>query len=453
MGDPKTRTARLAIVLALGLVAFLAAGVGLYVALQPTTLRIAVGPRGSDDEKLVKAMAEVFDDESRRLHLNPITTDSAADSLALLRASKADLAVARADLEMPPNAETAAIIRQNYVVLWTAPPAKSGSRARKTTAIKEIADLNGRRVGVIGQTAATPTLLRAILTASGVAPDRVSIKQFGVDQLDELANDPSLDAYMAVGPLDSKITTDAIATTSKSRGEPKFLPIDVSEALAFKNPLYESVEIPPGIFSSSPSWPEDEVETISFDNIVVARKELSEATVAAFVRQLFAVRQAIARKVPGAAHLKKPDTDKDAALPVHRGAAAFIDGNERTFLDRYGDYFWFGLLLLSAIGSAAAWLRQFLKRDDREATLLHRREILAMVDDVASASNANELSEMQSKVTATIYDALQCYDDGALDEEDLAAFGLALELFHQAIAARRATLNISPQDFWRRGLR
>ena len=44
---------------------------------------------------------------------------------------------------------------------------------------------------------------------------------------------------MAVGPLDSKITIEAIAATAKARGEPKFLPIEVSETLAKKHPIYE----------------------------------------------------------------------------------------------------------------------------------------------------------------------------------------------------------------------
>ena len=58
------------------------------------------------------------------------------------------------------------------------------------------------------------------------------------------------------------------------------------------------------------------------------KKVLSETTVAAFFRQLYAVRQAVARQVPGAARITKPDTEKDTELPVHRGAAAVIDGTE-----------------------------------------------------------------------------------------------------------------------------
>src|SRR6202035_4609520 len=74
--------------------------------------------------------------------------------------------------------------------------------------------------------------------------------------------------------------------------------------------------------NADPAWPDDKVETVSVSHLIVARKALSETTVAAFYRQLFALRQAIARQVPGAAHITKPDTEKDAELPVHRGAAA-----------------------------------------------------------------------------------------------------------------------------------
>jgi TRAP-type uncharacterized transport system substrate-binding protein len=123
--------------------------------------------------------------------------------------------------------------------------------------IKDIADLAGHRVGLIGQTAANAALLRVILSASGVEADKVAETQFGTDQIEELARDPSLDAFMAVGPLDSKITSDAIAATARSRGEPKFLAIEASEAITLKHPRYESEEIPPSIFNANPAWPDE----------------------------------------------------------------------------------------------------------------------------------------------------------------------------------------------------
>src|SRR5882757_9886517 len=320
------------LVLAAGLLLFAAAAGGLYWAVRPVTLKIAVGPPGSDDQKLVQALAQTFARDQSSVRLAPIQTEGATESIALLKAGKTDLAVARGDLEMPADAESAAILRKNVVVLW-APSglAAKGSKKPPAAKIKSIDDLAGRRVGVIGRTQANVTLLRVILKESGVDPDKVAVTQFGTSQIAEMARDPSIDAFMAVGPLDSKITVEAIALTAKARGEPKFLPIDVSEAIAQKHPLYEAEEIPGSTFSASPARPDDKIDTVGVNHLIVAPHSLSDTSVGTFTRQLFAVRQSLAKEVHSATKIEKPDTDKDAALPAHQGAAAYIDGTERTF--------------------------------------------------------------------------------------------------------------------------
>src|SRR3954468_23915668 len=324
------------LVLAAGLLLFAAAAGVLYLALRPVTLKIAVGPPGSDDQKLVQALAQTFARDKMSVRLAPIVTEGATESIALLKDHKTDLAVARGDLELPADAESTAMLRKNVVVLWAPSglPAKGGKKP-PAPKIKGIDDLAGHRVGVIGRTQANVVLLRVIVKESGVDPDKVAATQFGTTQIAELAKDPAIDAYMAVGPLDSKITSEAITATARARGEPKFLPIEVSEAIAQRHPLYESEEIHGSTFSSSPARPKDKVETVSVNHLIVARKAVSEVAVGGFIRQLFAVRQLVAREVPGAAKIEKPDTDKDAALPAHAGAAAYIDGTERTFLERY----------------------------------------------------------------------------------------------------------------------
>ena len=435
------------LVLAVGLLVFAGAAGALYYALRPVTLRIAVGPPGSDDQKLIQALAQAFAADRREIRLAPITTEGAVESLALLGAGKADLAVARGDLEMPGVAETVAIVRKNFVVLWSPSglPSK-GSKRQPAPKIKTLDDLEGHRVGIIGRTQANVALLHVILTESGVAADKVADTQFGTSEIEKLASDPTLDAYMAVGPLDSKITADALAATARSRGEPKFLPIDVSDAIALKHPLYESEEIPGSVFNSKPAWPDDKVDTISVNHLIVARKALSETTVAALARQLFSIRQSLAAQVPNATHIKKPDTDKDAELPVHRGAAAYIDGNERTFLDRYSDYFWFAILVFSGLGSAGAWLRHFLKRDESEQDTVDRDKIFSIISRVREAEAPEQLLAMQREVDAILRETLGAYDDGAIEEEDLSAVGLVLEQFHYAVADRRAAMGLSAPE-------
>jgi TRAP transporter TAXI family solute receptor len=434
------------LILAAGMLAFGVAAGTLYYVLRPTTLRIAVGPPGSDDQKLIQLMAQTFARDGSSVRLSPVTTDGTTESIALFSAGKADLAVARGDLNLPENAESVAILRKNVVVLWSAPGLPAKGKKQSSPKVKTLDALAGHRIGVIGRTEANVKLLRVILQESGIDPEKVAISQFGTNQIGEMARDPSLDAFMAVGPLKSKITVDAIAATATARGEPKFLPIDVSDAIAQKNPLYESEEIPGSIFSSSPARPEDKVDTVSVNHLIIAPKSLSDTAVAAFARQLFTARQQLARELPTAAQIEKPDTDKDAALPAHAGAAAYIDGNERTFLEKYTDYIWFAILVLSGLGSAGAWLNHYWKRDEREQYIVHRDHLLNLIYKVRKAETPEELAEMQGAADNVLREALDCYDDGAIEDGDLSVIGLALEQFHHAIADRRAVFGTGDAD-------
>ena len=435
------------LILAAGIFLFGVAAGTLYLFLRPTTLRIAVGPPNSDDQKLVQTLAQIFARERSPIRLAPITTDGAAESIALFAAGKTDLAVARGDLSLPADAESVLILRKNVVVLWAPsglPP--KGSKRKPAPKVKAIDELAGRRIGVIGRTQANVTLLRVILTESGVDADKVAVTQFAVNQIAEMARDASLDAYMTVGPLDSKITKDAIAATAASRGDPKFLPIDVSETIAQKHPLYEAEEIPASIFSSSPARPEDKIDTVSVNHLIIAPRTLSDTKVGAFARQVFNVRQQLARELPGAPKIEKPDTDKDAALPAHEGAAAYFDGNERTFLEKYTDYIWGIILILSGLGSAGAWLRHYWRRDEREAYETHRDNLLSLISKARQAESPQALSDMQGRADEVLREALNCFEDGAIEEGDLAAIGLALEQFNRAVTDRRATLGMEPPD-------
>ena len=162
--------------------------------------------------------------------------------------------------------------------------------------------------------------------------------------------------------------------------------------------------------------PEDEVKTISFSHHIVARRGISESTIAAFTRQLFAVRQSLKNEFPLAAKIETPDTDKDATIPVHPGAAAFVDGEEKTFLDRYSDFIWWGLMALSAMGSAGAWFAGYLKKDERNINTSQRERLLDMLAAARRSDSTDELDRMQAEADDILRDTLQCFEHGAIEE-------------------------------------
>jgi TRAP transporter TAXI family solute receptor len=421
---------------------------GYYFAMRPVTLRIAIGPANSDDVKVVQALTQAFNQTHSHIRLRPMQTDGPAASAQLIADGKTDLAIVRGDLDVPKNAQAVATLRKNVAVLWVPPPAK-GKGKKAGPKITKIAQLAGHRIGVVGRTPANVNLLKVILQQYGVDPGKVEIVQFPAAEAADAIRSQKADAYLAAGPLNSKITAEAITASMHDGGTPTFLAIDSAEAIAQNHPAYEASEIPAGSFGGSPDRPDDEVKTISFSHHIVARKDISEPTVAAFTRQLFAIRQSVMSEFPLAAKIETPDTDKDAAIPVHPGAAAFVDGDEKTFLDRYSDYIWWGLMGLSAMGSAGAWFAGYLKKDERNNNSSLRDRLLDMLATARQSDSAEELDRMQAEADDILRDTLHCFEQGAIEEGALTAFNIALEQFHNAVADRKALLMNMPQSLQR----
>jgi TRAP transporter TAXI family solute receptor len=432
-----------------GILAIVGALVGVYYfAMRPETLRIAVGPANSDDIRVVQALTQAFAQSRGHVRLRPLQTDGATASAQALAEGKADLAIIRGDLEVPKNAQAVATLRKNVAVLWV-PPAVKGKGKKAGAKITKIPQLSGHRIGVVGRTQANVNLLKVILHQYGVDPNKVEIVQFPASEAADAIRNQKADAYLAAGPVNSKITADAITASTRDRGTPTFLAIDSAEAIAQNRPVYEASEIPAGAFGGSPPKPDDEVKTISFSHHIVARKGLSESTVAGFTRQLFAVRQQLMKEFPLAAKIETPDTDKDAVIPAHPGAAAYVDGEEKTFLDRYSDYIWWALMALSAMGSAGAWFAGYLKKDERSNNSSLRERLLEMLAIARRSDSTEELNGMQTEADDILRDTLHCFEHGAIDEGALTAFNIALDQFHNAVAHRRALLMSMPQNLQR----
>jgi len=419
---------------------------GYYFAMRPVPLKIAVGPPNSDDLKVVQALTQAFSQNHSYVRLRPVQTEGAAESAQALADGKVDLAIIRGDLNVPKNAQAVATLRKNVVVLWVPAGRGKGKKGGKITRISQLA---GHKIGVIGRTPANVNLLKVILQQYGVDPGKVEIIQFPVTEAVDAVRSQKADVWLAAGPVNSKITMEAIAASTKDGGTPTFLAIDSAEAIAQNHQEYESADIPAGAFGGSPDRPDDEVKTISFNHHIVARKGLSESIVAAFTRQLFSVRQQLMSEFPLAAKIETPDTDKDAAIPAHPGAAAFVDGEEKTFLDKYSDYIWWGLMALSAMGSVGAWFAGYLKQDERNSNSHQRERLVDMIIAARRCDSVEELDRMQSEADDILRDTLQCFEHGAIEEGALTSLNIALEHFHSAVADRKAVLASMPQSLQR----
>ena len=109
-------------------------------------------------------------------------------------------------------------------------------------------------------------------------------------------------------------------------------------------------------------------------------------------------------------------------------------------MDNYSDYIWGAVLLLSVLGSATAGVRHYVKRDERRMNILHREKLLAAIGSVRQIDSIEELDALQCEADDFLRETLNCYDDGAIEQGDLAAYSLVLNQFHNAVVDRRAAI-------------
>jgi hypothetical protein len=321
----------------------------------------------------------------------------------------------------------------------------------------------GKRLGVIGRSPRNIELLKVILRQYRISPDqivmlssddlkkpnaagKISVVQFDPNNVSSAIRDSNVDVIMSVGPVGSPITADAIAAATRGKEAPTFLAINAAEAIAEREPVYESSEIKAGAFGGSPQRPEESVDTIEVHHFIVARKSLSEQVTADFTKHLFAIRQTLATEMPSAAKIEKPDTDKDAAVPVHPGAAAYLDGELKTFFDRYSDLLYWGLMAMSVLGSGFAGLLSYSKADDRVRKLHTLERLLQIAKAARSADSIKALDDLQAEIDTIQGDMIHEVEAGTLDETAMMAYALSVERAQLAISDRRPAVQGTIQD-------
>ena len=440
------------------------AGAGVYLVLnQPTELTIAVGPPNSEDVRVVQAIATQLSRDQANVRLQiKIVDGGPPDAAAAIDNGQADLAVVRRDAGMPKNGQAVAILRKNVVVFIVPSAAetpkrgkgKAAAKAKPAEKIEKIEQMVGRRLGVVGRSPRNIELLKVILRQYHINADQVvmlssddlakpnaagkiSVVQFDPNNVSSAIRDSNVDVILSVGPVGSPITADAIAAATRGKEAPTFLAINAAEAIAAREPVYESGEIKAGAFGGSPQRPEESVDTIEVHHFIVARKSLSEQVAADFTKHLFATRQALATEMPSAAKIEKPDTDKDAAVPVHPGAAAYLDGELKTFFDRYSDLLYWGLMAMSVLGSGFAGLLSYSKADDRVRKLHTLERLLEIARAARSADSIKALDDLQAEIDTIQGDMIHEVEAGTLDETAMMAYAMSIERAQLTISDRR----------------
>jgi TRAP transporter TAXI family solute receptor len=428
------RWLRITLVIAL---AALAGGAGLFAyryISNPTTLTVAAGSLDADVPRFMAALASRMASTNAAVRLKVIDKGTALEAAKAFSAGEVDLAVARADTGDLSAAQTVVVFTRG-VVLIVVPPGSP---------IADMDDLKGKTVGVVGGEM-NRRVVEALKKEYDLDRAKVQFKDLTLGDIPQALKSKQVSALLVVMPITEKylgMLRNLFPRNGKSN--PTLIPIESAEAIAAVTKYYESYDLPKGTLQGSPAIPDDDLTTLHVPFYLVAKKSLSEDVVGSLTKAIMETRRDLLGEYPLLKQISAPNTDKDddkdAFVPIHPGAAAYFDGTQKTLLDKYGDQFFYGSMLLGSLMSvfAAAW--KYMTKDENGPENLPLMRLYAMKDQVGNAGSESELAETEQRVDEIFKGELEKNAKGDADASDTGALGLAMQRLDSSIAQRRAIL-------------
>lgn len=190
--------------------------------------------------------------------------------------------------------------------------------ATKSSGVKSIADLKGKRVSLDEPGSGTLVDARIILKAFGISEKDIKPEYLKPNQASDKIRDGSLDAFVFVGGYPTAAISELAATGSGV----VLLPIDGAQAEAIRKeyPFFATDNIPANTYKDVPA-----VTTVAVGAQWVTSTKQSEDLVYNITKSLWSDKT---RAVLDAGHAKGKVIRKETALagagiPVHPGAAKF----------------------------------------------------------------------------------------------------------------------------------
>jgi TRAP-type uncharacterized transport system substrate-binding protein len=389
--------------------------------------RVATGPEGGEGQRLFTAIAPIFAAESSLIHLTGVPTDDPRATAQALESGAVDLAIIRPDLAIPTNGRTIAVLRREPVLLIVPANGK----------IEKVAELKGKAVGLVHGSAINDTILTRILSYYEIPDDSVQRIVLTPGEVTAAVKQRRVAAFFVVGPVGRGLIGDVVAAiTQAGNGAPDFLGVEEAEAIARRSLTLEKLEIARGSLQGNPAVPDESITTLAISRRLVARQSMYDYPAGEIARLLLTNKAKISGELPFAYQIEAPDTDKDVVLPTHSGAAAYVNGEQKSFYDTFESLFWMGWMLCTLVGVSYAAVRSRINRLRRDAITETTERVLRMLSEARHA-DAEDLDALEQEVDEILEEALTKRAGDLIDEERFQFLALARGHVRQAIDRRR----------------
>ena len=393
------------------------------------TLTLAVGEANGPEARFAGKLAAMLKATSSQLQLKIVRTTENAKALAQFDRKQADLAVLRTDARIPPRARSIAILEHDVLMLISPGDKK----------IKSLAELKKKKIALL-TSSNNLAFVRNVLDI----PD-------GADTNSRLQVAPpnsTLDRLFAAGGYGAVIVVDHVSAIVKDKSfeqSAKRTPftvnaIDESTALSRRYPGISEETLATGLLSSAPQIPDDDLDTVGLQWLLVGQAAISANTAGELARTIYENKAELALDDGFASKIEPADVDKTAFVAAHQGVVEYINDTSKSFLERYSDLLYLGAATLSIIGSIFVALYTKVTRVAPEKAGELATAILDVGERIAHAQTMEVLDSLQDELEGVLRGAVIGLRDGTISSDGLDTFKLGYELVRDEIGMRRESL-------------
>jgi TRAP-type uncharacterized transport system substrate-binding protein len=394
------------------------------------TLVFAVGDANGPEARFAARLAAVLKNNASRLRLNIVPNADSAKALAQFERRQADLAVLRTDTKVPPRARALAILDHD-VLLLLSPGAKK---------IKSLAELKKKKIAVLADSDNGAAFVRNLLEIPDGSDANSRVQMAPPNStLDKLLASGGYGAVIAIAHASTMVKDKRYEQFAK-RGSFTLNAIDESKALTRRNPGISEETLATGMLSSSPAIPDDDLDTIGLQWLLVAQSKMSTGTAGDLARTIYENKAELALEDGFGSKIEPADTDKDAFIVAHQGAAEYINDDTKSFMDRYSDLLYLGAGALGVIGSMFAGIYTNLTRIAPEKASELATAILDIGERMEHATSMEALDALQDELEAILRGAVIGLRDGTISTDGLDTFKLGYEFVRDELTMRRESL-------------
>jgi TRAP-type uncharacterized transport system substrate-binding protein len=385
---------------------------------RPTTLTVAVGSFDGEAKQAASLIAGHLATIGSPIRLKVETAGSVLDAAKAFASGKADLAVVRADVGDLSQARAVAVMAEG-VVMIVAPPGSN---------ITTIAKLRDHAIGVVGGEI-NHGVVEALKKEYELARSNVTFKDIAPLDARRAMQAKEVAALLVVAPLTDKYLSLVKGLFREGpNSSPVLIPIDSAGAITDVKGPYESFDLPKGTLRGAPAVPDDDVTTLRVPYLLVANRHLDQQVVAELTKRVMAARRDLASEQPLIAGISTPTLDADAYITVHPGAAAFYNGTQQSFMDRWGNAIYLTPMALGALASvfAAAW--RFLGVGSRDTAQSMLEQFAALREKIRDLKDEVDLRKIEDEIDGMLRARLAKSADDEGGTEALALIAIAQRL-------------------------